>query len=168
MTLEECQMTCNRNCSCTAYANLDIQSGCLLWFGDLQDIRANSGGRGTISKNDPPSKNKKVIKVALSTSVSLLVVCLVLALYTWRKKKRSSILKKGKPAQTLEEDYTNESQKEPAELPSFSLSKIVTSTNNFSINNKLGQGGFDPVYKGVLEGREINVKRLSKNFQPRV
>ncbi|KAK1415674.1 hypothetical protein QVD17_31459 [Tagetes erecta] len=68
----------------------------------------------------------------------------------------------GKSAQILEEDYTNESQKEPAELPSFSLSKIATCTNNFSINNKLGQGGFGPVYKGVLEGREIAVKRLSK------
>ena len=33
---------CLRNCSCTAYANSDIRdggSGCLLWFGDLNDIR---------------------------------------------------------------------------------------------------------------------------------
>jgi hypothetical protein len=31
-----------KNCSCTAYANLDIReggSGCLLWFSDLIDIR---------------------------------------------------------------------------------------------------------------------------------
>jgi hypothetical protein len=29
-------------CNCTAYSNLDIRnggSGCLLWFGDLVDIR---------------------------------------------------------------------------------------------------------------------------------
>ncbi|GKA08436.1 G-type lectin S-receptor-like serine/threonine-protein kinase [Tanacetum coccineum] len=40
---------------------------------------------------------------------------------------------------------------------------IAKSTNNFSINNKLGEGGFGPVYKGVLEdGREIAVKRLSE------
>ncbi|KAI7741108.1 hypothetical protein M8C21_002127 [Ambrosia artemisiifolia] len=45
MTLEECQMTCKRNCTCTAYANLDIQGGCSLWFGDLQDLRETSGGR---------------------------------------------------------------------------------------------------------------------------
>ncbi|KAK4485098.1 hypothetical protein RD792_007707 [Penstemon davidsonii] len=36
-------------------------------------------------------------------------------------------------------------------------------TENFSINNKLGEGGFGPVYKGLLEdGREIAVKRLSR------
>ncbi|KAL8218246.1 hypothetical protein R6Q57_021619 [Mikania cordata] len=170
MTLVDCEMTCIRNCSCTAYATRNIQSGCLLWFGDLQDMRENDGGRDIYVKLtmadlaglSNESKNKKAIKVAVSTSVSFLVVCLILALYAWRKKKRSFKSRKGKPAQTLEEDYTNESQKEPTELPSFSLAKITNSTNNFSINNKLGQGGFGPVYKGVLEGREIAVKRLSK------
>ncbi|KAK2975339.1 hypothetical protein RJ640_009693 [Escallonia rubra] len=42
MSLEECQKACSNNCSCMAYANLDIRdggSGCLLWFGDLIDIR---------------------------------------------------------------------------------------------------------------------------------
>lgn len=42
MTLKECEMVCLKNCSCTAYANLDIRnggSGCLLWFGNLVDIR---------------------------------------------------------------------------------------------------------------------------------
>jgi hypothetical protein len=31
-----------KNCSCTAYTNVDIRnggSGCLLWFGDLVDMR---------------------------------------------------------------------------------------------------------------------------------
>jgi hypothetical protein len=42
MNLEECKNTCLKNCSCTAYANLDIRdggSGCLLWFNDLIDMR---------------------------------------------------------------------------------------------------------------------------------
>ena len=42
MNLEECKNTCLKNCSCTAYTNLDIRdggSGCLLWFNDLIDIR---------------------------------------------------------------------------------------------------------------------------------
>jgi hypothetical protein len=42
MNLKECEMVCLKNCSCSAYANLDISkggSGCLLWFGDLIDIR---------------------------------------------------------------------------------------------------------------------------------
>lgn len=34
-------------------------------------------------------------------------------------------------------------------LPIFSFSSIVASTNNFSITNKLGEGGFGPVYKVI-------------------
>ncbi|KDP35094.1 hypothetical protein JCGZ_11003 [Jatropha curcas] len=47
-------------------------------------------------------------------------------------------------------------------LPTFSLSTIQAATNNFSSENKLGEGGFGPVYKGKLRGgQEIAVKRLS-------
>ncbi|KAM6596086.1 hypothetical protein CsatA_006610 [Cannabis sativa] len=50
------------------------------------------------------------------------------------------------------------------ELPLFYINTIRTATNNFSDDNKLGQGGFGPVYKGTLEGgTEIAVKSLSMN-----
>ena len=42
MNLHECQNSCLKNCSCSAYANLDIRdggSGCLLWFNTLVDLR---------------------------------------------------------------------------------------------------------------------------------
>ncbi|KAG4968093.1 hypothetical protein JHK87_033744 [Glycine soja] len=42
MNLNECQKSCLKNCSCTAYANLDIRnggSGCLLWFNNIVDMR---------------------------------------------------------------------------------------------------------------------------------
>ena len=32
-------------------------------------------------------------------------------------------------------------------LPLFSFSSVSTATDNFSIENKLGEGGFGPVYK---------------------
>ena len=34
-------------------------------------------------------------------------------------------------------------------LPLFDLRTIIATTDNFSISNKLGQGGFGPVYKVV-------------------
>ena len=41
MSLKKCEEMCLENCSCQAYANLDIRnggSGCLLWFADLVDL----------------------------------------------------------------------------------------------------------------------------------
>ncbi|KAG2703288.1 hypothetical protein I3760_06G131700 [Carya illinoinensis] len=54
--------------------------------------------------------------------------------------------------------------KKDAELPLFSYKSVLAATNNFSIANKLGEGGFGPVYKGKLfRGQEIAVKMLSKS-----
>ena len=46
--------------------------------------------------------------------------------------------------------YDNRNQKEDLELPLFDLATIANSTKNFSINNKLGEGGFGPVYKVIF------------------
>ncbi|KAI3675046.1 hypothetical protein L1987_84628 [Smallanthus sonchifolius] len=45
---------------------------------------------------------------------------------------------------------------------SFTLKQIKAATNNFDVANKIGEGGFGPVYKGVLpNGTLIAVKQLS-------
>nr|GMD96435.1 G-type lectin S-receptor-like serine/threonine-protein kinase At4g27290 isoform X1 [Ipomoea batatas] len=45
----------------------------------------------------------------------------------------------------------------------FEVSTITRATRNFSLNNKIGEGGYGPVYKGILDDeKEIAVKRLSK------
>ena len=41
----------------------------------------------------------------------------------------------------------NEDGQEDLELPFFDLAAIVNATKNFSDDNKLGEGGFGPVYK---------------------
>nr|XP_027083732.1 G-type lectin S-receptor-like serine/threonine-protein kinase B120 [Coffea arabica] len=49
------------------------------------------------------------------------------------------------------------------ELPLFNLQAIETTTDQFAMQNKLGEAGFGPVYKGKLpQGQEIAVKRLSQ------
>ncbi|PRQ54941.1 putative protein kinase RLK-Pelle-DLSV family [Rosa chinensis] len=53
---------------------------------------------------------------------------------------------------------------DPSELLIYDFDTMLTATDNFSITNKLGQGGFGPVYKGILQdGKEIAVKRLSSS-----
>ncbi|XP_042456057.1 G-type lectin S-receptor-like serine/threonine-protein kinase At4g27290 isoform X2 [Zingiber officinale] len=66
-----------------------------------------------------------------------------------RRKRKSSVVK--------------ELEEKDLDLPLFDLDTVLAATNNFSAENKLGQGGFGPVYKGKLvDGQEIAVKRLSK------
>ncbi|GKC39438.1 G-type lectin S-receptor-like serine/threonine-protein kinase isoform X1, partial [Tanacetum coccineum] len=61
-----------------------------------------------------------------------------------------------------ENTYVNEKKREDLELPLFDFSTIANATNNFSDSCKLGEGGYGPVYKGMLEdGKEIAVKRNS-------
>ena len=47
-------------------------------------------------------------------------------------------------------DQNIDGQNEDLELPFYSLATIAIATNNFSSNNKLGEGGFGLVYKVTL------------------
>ncbi|XP_042485666.1 putative G-type lectin S-receptor-like serine/threonine-protein kinase At1g61610 [Macadamia integrifolia] len=52
---------------------------------------------------------------------------------------------------------------EDQELQLFDFDSVKMATNNFSFCNKIGEGGFDIVYKGNLSTRQaIAVKRLSR------
>ena len=42
---------------------------------------------------------------------------------------------------------TGKGRNKEMELPLFSFSSVSTATNYFSASNKLGEGGFGPVYK---------------------
>ncbi|KAL8257636.1 hypothetical protein R6Q59_029677 [Mikania micrantha] len=168
MSLQDCEVACKNNCSCTAYANPIITPGgvgCLVWFGDLIDVRVfpQNGqdlyvrlAASELSSLHSSFNRKKqaVMAATLSTAVVLTLLGLILTFHAKRKwKKRSDAEREG--------NSTN--QMRSAEVPLFSLSKICRATNDFSNDNKLG-GGFGPVYKGVLEeGQEIAVKRLSKS-----
>lgn len=39
---------------------------------------------------------------------------------------------------------------DPSELPIFDFGTILAATNDFNPTNKLGQGGFGPVYKVII------------------
>ncbi|XVF77703.1 hypothetical protein PTKIN_Ptkin14bG0068200 [Pterospermum kingtungense] len=60
-------------------------------------------------------------------------------------------------------DGENQSQNEDMELEVFDLGTIYQATDTFSVNKKLDEGGFGPVYKILTNGQEIAVKRLSKS-----
>lgn len=175
MNLEECKNMCLKNCTCMAYANSDIRgrgSGCLLWFEDLMDIRVltESGQdiyiRMASSELDSTGSNNKKKWKRMGIGLALLAVVLLAVLslmYTRkRKKKKAKKQQKQQLLEHLQKERNIESQTEDLELPMFNLATISDATMNFSVDNKIGEGGFGPVYKGMLEeGQEIAVKRLS-------
>ncbi|KAK8504735.1 hypothetical protein V6N12_046984 [Hibiscus sabdariffa] len=64
----------------------------------------------------------------------------------------------------LKRERTLEQELKGVELQtsSFSLGQIKAATNDFHASNKIGEGGFGPVYKGTLpDGTVIAVKQLS-------
>ncbi|RDX90385.1 putative L-type lectin-domain containing receptor kinase S.5, partial [Mucuna pruriens] len=48
---------------------------------------------------------------------------------------------------------------------STGLKELVSATRNFHSSNKLGKGGFGMVYRGTLNGKDVAVKRISKNLR---
>ncbi|XP_059284957.1 G-type lectin S-receptor-like serine/threonine-protein kinase SD1-1 [Lycium ferocissimum] len=59
-------------------------------------------------------------------------------------------------------DFNTGNCAEEFEIPLYDLSTISKAANNFSIDRNIGEWGFGPVYKGILEGQEVAVKRLSR------
>lgn len=50
---------------------------------------------------------------------------------------------------TLSTEERDEGGQEDLDLPFFDLATIVNATNSFSLEKKLGEGGFGPVYKVI-------------------
>ncbi|KAI3703552.1 hypothetical protein L1987_73707 [Smallanthus sonchifolius] len=114
--------------------------------------------------------NAKILIWALVvSSIFLLLFCLGLLWYLKnRKLKREEEREKDDYRHLLELELVDSSDTERggrkgSDMVMFSFAAIVTATDNFSDENKLGQGGFGPVYKGKLsDEQEIAIKRLSK------
>ncbi|XP_048434061.1 receptor-like serine/threonine-protein kinase SD1-8 isoform X3 [Pyrus x bretschneideri] len=173
LSIESCRSACLNECQCTAYGN-DIDNGCSIWHGDLlnlHEFEANGGDGRTLYIRAAASdiKEKRVIKPSLliaivSTITGLIVV--VFGCFLWMKtlgKKREHKKNHNESKSKFDVGGGGGGGKDDAELPIFGLRAIVAATNNFAEANKLGEGGFGPVYKGILaENQEVAIKRLSK------
>ncbi|XP_041025861.1 G-type lectin S-receptor-like serine/threonine-protein kinase At1g11330 [Juglans microcarpa x Juglans regia] len=172
---DECRDQCLENCSCIAYA-YDAGIGCMSWTRDLIDLQKFSIDgvdlyvRLADSELDTKGVDVKVV-ITITTTIGTLFVAictfslwLCMAKRKARKRKTKEALAYAKfPGESKPEQDSMTNQVKLLELPIFSLEELASATNNFHQSNKLGQGGFGPVYRGkLLQGQEIAVKRLSR------
>ncbi|KAK1404514.1 G-type lectin S-receptor-like serine/threonine-protein kinase [Heracleum sosnowskyi] len=160
---------------CTRKKPLDCQKGDgfhkyshIKWFGDLDDMREVSDGgvdlfvRVAYSDSDRARTGATLI-ISLSVSGGVCLLGLPLAFCIWKMKKNLRLKRSKGILKSNSKEHSNRSQKEDLDLPYFCLSALVQATNNFSGRNKIGQGGFGPVFKGILEdGQQVAVKCLSE------
>ncbi|KAI8533324.1 hypothetical protein RHMOL_Rhmol10G0000500 [Rhododendron molle] len=103
--------------------------------------------------NNPPTGKKIKIGLILGIFVPVGVVSCLSVLVLFYFVQRRKRLHRNKDEELLGID---------ARPYTFSYAKLKAATSDFNPANKLGEGGFGPVFKGTLnDGRVIAVKQLS-------
>ncbi|XP_062094610.1 probable leucine-rich repeat receptor-like serine/threonine-protein kinase At3g14840 isoform X2 [Humulus lupulus] len=121
----------------------------------------------SIDSDFKPPKKRKATKLIIIGAVSAFCLLFIaLGILWWKGYLGSKESKDDGTATNNDLIWTSTNLKrgnDQPELHFFELDSILMATNKFSITNKLGQGGFGPVYKGQLHGKEVAVKRLSSS-----
>ncbi|MCD7451842.1 hypothetical protein HAX54_013555 [Datura stramonium] len=179
----ECESACLENCDCVGYAYNSGNIGCLIWKGEilnLQQLSLDNANGSTIyvrlaasefSSNQDSHQKQTSTKLKVAIPIGAVAALLLLSCFTYiycRKRRSSKVkesttksLRQNTEGEGMELIDIQDDDKGNIEVPFFSFESILAATDDFSEQNKLGQGGFGPVYKGIFPGgREIAVKRL--------
>ncbi|CAM8921507.1 unnamed protein product [Rhodiola kirilowii] len=163
-----CSSNCLKNCSCIAYS-FDRGIGCMTWSGGLIDVQEFAAVgtdlylRVAHSELSKRRDYKAVIIVAAILGLAAVLIILFISL-KWRQGRNSGellLFNRGDETPPFSDNDVDHAKLQ--EMPLYSFEQLATATGNFDAANKLGQGGFGPVYKGTfVDGKEIAVKRLSR------
>ncbi|MQM03718.1 hypothetical protein Taro_036510 [Colocasia esculenta] len=177
-SMQQCEAECSTRCPCQGYAYADLSSldggfsgsRCLIWLGEMKDlvqIPARNEDLYVRLHGSQLEGNKNLIKIVvpiLSLGMLFTVICCYFSIKMHRsragkRRSRNIVL----PSQGFGITSALGSEKEMPDATLFDFKIVKAATSNFSSKNKLGEGGFGPVYKGsFLSGQEVAVKRLSK------
>ncbi|XP_068497587.1 G-type lectin S-receptor-like serine/threonine-protein kinase At1g67520 [Phaseolus vulgaris] len=175
----DCEASCWSNCNCNAFTEFYSNgTGCTFfhWI-SAENYTFDSTGENfyfLVNMLTNHKGTKKWIWIGAVAATALLAICLFticLALkkrkFVFQDKKRQRMVMKMVHLATCSrssamEDFEVDLKKGNG-LKLFNYTSVMAATSGFSSENMLGEGGFGPVYKGILlTGQEIAVKRLSK------
>ncbi|KAK3432017.1 hypothetical protein EUGRSUZ_E04087 [Eucalyptus grandis] len=171
---EGCQSWCLENCSCLAFSYVNA-IGCMAWSKDLLDTQQLSMGSEDLfirlvdASAGVPTRTKLIISLSTISGIILFGAGIsVCGLSKWRagKFRKMTIPRLFTSEELLRDTTWKDQMKEDdtSKLVFYDFDSIRLATDNFNVKNKLGQGGFGPVYKGKLnDGKEIAAKRLSSS-----
>nr|GEX32589.1 putative receptor-like protein kinase At4g00960 [Tanacetum cinerariifolium] len=124
-----------------------------LFFNESRPLVLSPPSPSSPSPSLPHGKKKNTMKTVTIVSVTMAFVGVIIiaSLFILVRMKRKKKVKEFMDIVT-------------AESFQYDFSTVQVATIDFSEDNKLGQGGFGAIYKGVLEdGQEIAVKRLAND-----
>ncbi|XP_078436802.1 putative G-type lectin S-receptor-like serine/threonine-protein kinase At1g61610 isoform X2 [Wolffia australiana] len=185
-TEAECKSMCISSSECTAYLFQNVNATslapkCLIWSGDLLDVRTLYDGDGQnlyirlaaseIESSPRPDlvagengkSNKKALRPSLISAgavILIAVVCITIV----RLRSRGNETGRSKIMKLEDIKFAGiHAGAEFSDAPMVDFRSVASATNDFSDENKLGEGGFGSVYKGKLpNGNDVAIKRLSK------
>ncbi|XP_023542183.1 G-type lectin S-receptor-like serine/threonine-protein kinase At4g27290 [Cucurbita pepo subsp. pepo] len=160
--VKDCEAECLKDCGCLAYGTVQIPKiglACVNWFHKLVDIRyvpdVGSGDdiyvRVAASELESADEKRSVAVVVAVPIVSVIAFLgLIGCWFFMRRRVRGN----------HEVLIVPPIQEHELEIP---IGVLEAATENFSVFNKIGEGGFGSVYKGKLpNGQEIAVKKLAE------
>ncbi|XP_045786791.1 G-type lectin S-receptor-like serine/threonine-protein kinase At4g03230 isoform X2 [Trifolium pratense] len=168
--------TCSKGNKCLCNANYHW-SGKILSCTD-SFLEPTSSPNATNESTKGNSKSSLPLILGLTLTAVIILACIIIFAYVCRrrivhivKKEKESIQRNIRGGfydserhvkDLIDMEGLEENDNEGIEVPYFDFESIVMATDDFSDANKLGRGGYGPVYKGKLQGgQEIAVKRLS-------
>uniref|UniRef100_A0ACD5U737 Uncharacterized protein n=2 Tax=Avena sativa TaxID=4498 RepID=A0ACD5U737_AVESA len=131
------------------------------------DVRIGFGASASPTGSDG-SRHKKTLIIVLCVSITVFCSMLVGGLLLFRRLRKGAVKMKLEHGHSRSSSKTEEALKlwkieeSGSEFTLYDFPEMAAATDNFSEDNRLGKGGFGPVYKGMLpDGTEVAVKRLA-------